>query len=260
MIFKMYNNGSTMAEIIRELNALNVKTSRGNAFNKNSIRHILSNEKYLGKYKYKGEVINTNIEPIIDEETFNNAKITLEKNKKAPARSKAIGDMYLLTDKMFCGHCKALMTGVSGTSHTKKFYQYYACNNAKKRKCAKKRIRKDTIEFAVVKKVKEILTPENIRIIAENTVKYFEKQMDTGEANTLKKQLKANKKAIDNLVAAIEQGTPIDIINPQIAKRQAEEQHLQNRIFKLEVMYPTITVPQVMFFMDSFKNGNINDI
>jgi len=51
----------------------------------------------------------------------------MEKNKKAPARAKAVEDYYLLITKLFCGHCKAAMTGFSGTSHTGKFHQYYGC-------------------------------------------------------------------------------------------------------------------------------------
>ena len=40
------------------------------------------------------------------------AQILLEKNKKAPARLKAVEENYLLTLKLFCGHCLCTMTGV----------------------------------------------------------------------------------------------------------------------------------------------------
>ncbi len=42
----------------------------------------------------------------------------MKKNKKAPARHKAEDD-YLLTTKLFCGTCKAMMVGESGTSGTR---------------------------------------------------------------------------------------------------------------------------------------------
>ena len=41
------------------------------------------------------------------------------KNKKAPARHKA-GESYLLTTKLYCGKCGALMFVESGVSHTGK--------------------------------------------------------------------------------------------------------------------------------------------
>ena len=50
---------------------------------------------------------------------FNKVQEKLAKNKKAPARHKA-EDTYLLTTKLYCGKCGALMFGESGVSHTGK--------------------------------------------------------------------------------------------------------------------------------------------
>ena len=55
----------------------------------------------------------------------------MAKNKKAPARAKAIDESYLLTTKLFCGHCNCAMTGVSGISATGKSHQYYCCEDAR---------------------------------------------------------------------------------------------------------------------------------
>ena len=63
---------------------------------------------------------------------------TLHKNKRAPACGKA-DEEYLLTTKLFCGKCGALMFGESGTSATGRTYYYYKCANVKRRKdCNKK--------------------------------------------------------------------------------------------------------------------------
>ena len=48
----------------------------------------------------------------------------MEKNKRAPACGKA-DEEYLLTTKLFCGKCGALMFGESGTSATGRTYYYY---------------------------------------------------------------------------------------------------------------------------------------
>ena len=58
---------------------------------------------------------------------------TLHKNKRAPACGKA-DEEYLLTTKLFCGKCGALMFGESGTSATGRTYYYYKCANVKRRK------------------------------------------------------------------------------------------------------------------------------
>ena len=74
----------------------------------------------------------------------------LAKNKKAPARHKA-EESYLLTTKLYCGKCGALMFGESGISHTGKMYTYYKCAAAKKKKtCDKKAVRKQWLEDLVV--------------------------------------------------------------------------------------------------------------
>jgi DNA invertase Pin-like site-specific DNA recombinase len=115
-IFEMYLGGMTMAEIIRYLNDNGVKTSYGNPYNKDSICRILTNRKYLGIYIYDGIEVPGGIPQIIDDKTFSDAQLLLDKNKKAPSRLKAIDENYLLTPKLYCGHCLSTITGESGTS------------------------------------------------------------------------------------------------------------------------------------------------
>ena len=81
---------------------------------------------------------------------FNKVQEKLAKNKKPPARHKA-EESYLLTTKLYCGKCGALMFGESGVSHTGKMYTYYKCAAAKKKKtCDKKAVRKQWLEDLVV--------------------------------------------------------------------------------------------------------------
>ena len=141
----MYVNGYLMADIIRHLNNRHIKTVTGGDFNKNSIRNILLNKKYIGIYTYNGNDTYDGIPRIIDNNTFNKVQEIMFKNKKAPARARAKTE-YLLTTKLFCGHCKDLMTGYSGTSKTGKLHNYYMCNNARKKLCNKKAVQKDYIE------------------------------------------------------------------------------------------------------------------
>jgi hypothetical protein len=60
---------------------------------------------------------------IISDELFKKVGDILNVNKKARARAKA-DEPYILTTKLFCGHCKEMMTGVSGTSKTGKKHYY----------------------------------------------------------------------------------------------------------------------------------------
>jgi len=83
------------------------------------------------------------IPAIVPEDLFERVQERLAKNKKAPARHKAEDD-YLLTTKLFCGHCGAYMVGESGTSRTGNVHHYYKCVTVKKRgACKKKTVRKN---------------------------------------------------------------------------------------------------------------------
>ena len=65
-IFELYASGKTVVEICDILNAQGYKTSRGVAFNKNSLRTILQNKRYIGIYTYKDKEIPDGIPRIID--------------------------------------------------------------------------------------------------------------------------------------------------------------------------------------------------
>ena len=135
-IFDMYLKCENMASIIRYLNKQNIKTSRGNNFNKNSIRRILLDQKYIGVYSSAGITINNGIPPIIDKETFEKVKEAMKKNKNARGHARAKAE-YLLTTKIFCGHCKSAMVGVSTTKASGKIYNWYKCKNAIAKCCNK---------------------------------------------------------------------------------------------------------------------------
>ena len=51
-IFTMYSEGKSATQIVNWLNEQGCKTSRGNAFNKNSLKTILRNDKYIGVYRF----------------------------------------------------------------------------------------------------------------------------------------------------------------------------------------------------------------
>ena len=259
-IFDMYISGNTMAEVIRYLNQVGAKTALGNEFNKNSIRRILTNKKYIGIYTYKGIETSGNIPRIIDDETFKQAGIRLQKNKKAPARAKAKEEMYLLSAKILCGHCNANITGISGTSRNKTIHQYYQCSNNKKKKCILKPVKKSYIEDLVINTVMKILTPEKIDEISKNVCTLSEKESNTDTLKRLKKKIKENETATNNLIKALESGKAIDIISAQIEKRRLEKQNLEIQIAREKILKPKLEINQVKFFLGKFLDGDISNI
>ena len=250
-IFEMYINDYKMADIIRYLNERNIKTSFNKEFNKNSIRTILTNKKYIGIYSYKGKETKDAIPRIIDDVTFQKAQEKLQKNKEAPSRSKAKAK-YLLTTKLFCGTCKEMMVGVSGTSHTGKLHCYYSCKGSWQNKCNRKNIPKDYIEDLVIEQVINYLTTENINIIAKNVVKLAEKEKNHSRLHQLEKSLKEIEKqktnVFDSLKICYDNNVRKSIFE-EIAKMDKQKADIENQIILEKNSYFQFTVPQIRAFL-----------
>ena len=259
-IFEMYVEGYTMAEIIRYLNVNQIKTSHGNEFNKNSINRILTNKRYIGIYTYHDMETPDGLPRIIDDDLFWEAQRIMGKKRKAPARAKANAD-YLLSTKLFCGHCKAAMTGVSGTSGTadKKYYYYQCVTNRRDKSCDKKTIGKDYIEDLVVTKLREFLTSENINTIAKEVVDLCERERNTDILKQINKQLKENERSTENLLKALDSGQITDVIVERIAQKKKERTELEQQQTMEEVQHPTPTIQEIRCFLSQFRKGDIND-
>ena len=257
-IFEMYVEGHTMADIIRYLNANQVKTAYGNDFNKNSLNRILKNKRYIGIYTYCDKEIADGLPRIIDDELFWEAQRIMEKNKKAPARAKAKVD-YILTTKLFCGHCKSAMTGISGTSKTERKYYYYQCvSNRRDKSCDKKIIGKEYIEDLVVNKLRDFLTTDNINTIAKEVVDLCERESNNDNTKRLQKLLRENAKATENLFKALESGQAVDVIADRIAQKKKERDALEHELLLETVQHPVTTITDIRFFLSQFKKGDIN--
>jgi DNA invertase Pin-like site-specific DNA recombinase len=261
-IFTMYGNGKNRSEIIDYCNNKGYKTSRGQDFNKNSVDRILTNEKYIGTYRHGDIVIEKGIPAIIDDFLFNKVQTMLKKNYKSRARSKAIVD-YVLSGKLFCGHCKETMVGISGTSKSGKKHHYYKCSTRKDHhSCNKENERKEWLEDVVIKStVEQILTDENIELIAKKAMELIEADnADTSELKYYENELKETRKQIKNIVDMVAKG----VANKSIADRLTElENYETDVITNLEyakMKKPTLTKEQIIYWLETFRYGDINDI
>ncbi|GEM_PF-33133 len=257
-IFEMYASGKTVAEITKYLNAKQVKTSLGKEFNKNSLHRLLRNKRYIGYYIYKATETPDGMPRIIEDELFERVQHILDRNKKAPARSRG-KEEYLLTTKLFCGYCREMMTGYGGTGKSGKTYHYYACNNYKRRKCKKKVISKEKIEDRVVLECCKLLTDRNIEKIAASVASACEADYDSSAIKRIKAAIQEADTAVENLWKALERGQTVDMITGRIEKRKREKDELQGQLAIEMGKQITFTAPQIKAFLYSLKRGNIND-
>ena len=255
-VFQLYADGKTMKEIKDILNAKGLTNSRGKEFTFNTIQRMLSNRKYIGEYHFGEVTIPDSMPAIVDKELFEKVQQMLVKNKKAPSRHKAEDD-YLLTTKLFCGHCGAIMNGESGTSHTNTTYRYYKCVNSRKKKCKKKPIAKEKIENAVIKRIMQFLEDE--KAIDELVERIYELQFaENTYIPKLEEQIAETQKRIDNLIKAAEQG----FVSESSAKRlkELEETKKQQEIALIQeqIKTPLFTTDQIAFAIYKFRQLDLS--
>lgn len=261
-IFQMYADGMSVTQIINECNRRGYKTSRGNAFSKNSLRSILKNDKYIGVYRFADVIIENGVPSIISRELFEKVQTVLKHNYSVRARKKAKND-YLLTTKLFCGHCGSPMVGESGTSKSGKTYHYYKCIDRKRNhKCKKAVEKKDWLEELIVRfTVQKVLTDEIIERIATKAMEIIEKESsDTIYLEGLQKELKNVKKKIKNIIIAIEQGIITPATKERMDELELEKNEIEKKIIREELKKPLLTKERIMYWLYSFKSGDINDI
>ena len=255
-IFADFIAGKSTKEIADELNAMGHRTSSGNKVDMHYVWRLLSNEKYTGVYNNFGERIEGAIPQIVTKETFLRAQKKLKAKKKQPKKEED-KTMFYLTGKLFCGHCGANMTGDSGKNKSGAVYYYYTCHNKKKNKsCTKKSVKKDYIESVVVQTtIEEILTDENIKIIAENTARLnAEERNNNSEVEILKRQQKENEKAIKNIMTAIENGIFLPDMKERAEQLQAQKESIEEALVQAQTTMPEITKEQIEFFLYEIRS------
>ena len=155
------------------------------------------------------------------------------------------------------------MTGYSGTSKTGKLHTYYICNNAKKKLCTKKAIKKEYIEDFVVEQARGILTDSNIQRIAEEVVNAVNKEKDNKTLKRLNSTLKNIEKQKVNLFDSLK---ICDIDNvkrsifEEINKVEIEIQKIKDEIAIEESGQVKLTTGQVKYFLVQLRRGNINEV
>ena len=258
--FQLYANGETVADICRLFNTKGYHTAKGAEFNRNSFKSMFRNERYIGVYTYRDIRIEDGVPAIIDKELFETVSHRLSKNAEAPARGKAKVE-YLLSGKLFCGHCGASMNGESGTGRHGGKFHYYACYSRKRyHSCDKTPLKKDYIEYLVAQDAMELMTDEVIEEMADMAIAQSDQDL---KENTRIPELTAKKQeveqAIGNITKAIEKGVASDTLLNRLTELEKEKKNLATQLADEEKYIYRIDRDQIIFWLSKFKDGDIED-
>ena len=161
---------------------------------------------------------------------------------------------YLLTTKLFCGHCKEPMPGYGGTSKTGARYHYYKCNGSKKKLCSKLPVPKEEIEEIVINACMYLFTEERIKFIADAIYKACLEDGDLLSIKRIQETIDETDKAIENLWNALEQGQSVQRITERINKREAEKKELEKQLAIEKRKKIGFDYDQILAYLDYIKS------
>lgn len=241
-IYHLCADRHSIAEIVRIL------ANKGVFMKNGSIYRILSNSHYMGKWEMLGMEIE--VEPIITEEEWTAAHQKLKEPKKGGTKMD-----YLLSGKLVCEKCGAILTGTHGTSKSGKKFAYYQCRN----KCIKplpkdkydRLILEDTVQFA--------LTDDMIGQIIDRIMEIQEEDTQSIEIKRTEAQISDLNKRKDNLLDAVENGLKIDSVADRINDLDYKLDLLNKSLSDLKIKRPTIPREFLKMWLESFRDGDIEN-
>ena len=259
-IFKRFLDGETFVAIAADLNQRGFRTSLGNPWNKGSFHRLLSNENYIGTYKYAGVIKEHGIPAIVSEEVFHATQEKLV-TKGNPQGRKRTNVSYLLTGKLKCGHCNSFMSGFSATGrHGGKFYYYGCADRRSGGSCKKEHVRKDFIEHKVAELTKAVVLQDDvIEWLADNVVKVQLEAMKSPEFTAMKDQLAEKKKAAKNIMAAIEQGIITATTKDRLLELEAEIDALEKSLAVARRIHKPIDKERIIYALEQYRDGDLDD-
>lgn len=261
--FQRFIAGDTIASICRSFNARGIRTARNGKFNRSSFTKIFRNEKYIGVYQYRDYKSNA-IPPIIDMDTWNKAQIKVKELKETntPASGKA-HLIYLLSGKLYCGHCGSRMVASKNRKPSGNYYAYYTCRGSRValNGCEMKYIRKEYIEPIIVQDALSMLTDENIDLLAETALKENQHELETTtNIPALKQRLSVINGSLENITKAIEIGSAPDTLVKRMIELEKEKKQLEAELKTEEKDIPfEIDKYHIIHWLESLRTGNIQD-
>ena len=264
-IFELNLTGLSLKKINETITDEFGKSFFGNP--SNSINKILKYRGYTGLYCRYDTEIKDGMPRIISDDLFEQTQIYREKTRKTPARARA-REEYLLTSRIFCGYHdhslenRVMMVGVSGTSKTGAIHNYYTCKHVwRKQGCSKKNVRKHDIENLILSHAKAQLTTEHINLIAKIVGDISKKENNIPKITEIKRQLKDNSSAVENLMIALETGEHMDLITERLNKKKEERAVLEKRLIREQLEKVDIDENEIKFFLIRLRDTeDITDI
>jgi site-specific DNA recombinase len=212
----------------------------GGRFCKQTVINILTNPAYIGKIRYKNKIYKGGHEAVIDNNTFNEAKSILEKNREVRRTPKSNDHIYLLKGILRDGKCNHMMTPYSSTGRNALHYYYKCTLRAHKGKeaCNTGYVSADAVENLVLNFIKQISMDEAyIAAIVKEANGQSSKAIKKlkSEKISLEKRLLPVRKELQAMARAIaEGGKKFKVLANELERLENERNAMETELTELQ--------------------------
>lgn len=214
-LFNFAATRATRKEMLEWMDERGIRNSRGNKYNYNSLRLLLSCEKYVGTYIFGDVRIDGGMPQIIERDLFDRVQLSQRTRPRVNA--------FPLSGILFDDETGLPYHGTSGTGCSGKSYLYYAC----KLESGTVRYNKDDVEQAVEEVISKAFSERSVaEAIADAALELISAQFDGGELREAEEKLKAARNRRERLLDAIEDGVPVADVKPRLDETRAEIEKL----------------------------------
>lgn len=199
-IFYRYITGEPLRSIERDFIKRGIVNQYGSSWSPKQMRRTIANKIYCGYMKSHDEWIKGHHEPIVDEETWNEANKRLEENQR-DFKGKGIktgvhANTTLLGGLLFCSHCGARYGKATSGSKKYNLYDVYKCYSRHKKvksmikdeNCKNKTYRVEELDRIVIDQITS-LTLEEIHDLSQKRKTVSRKEVIQKELESVESQI-----------------------------------------------------------------------
>ena len=261
-VYFKYAQGYTVPDILLSLNNRNLRNREGNPFHVKYLYDMLNYPKYRGLVEHDGVVYDNIFPRIISDEIWE--KVSQRHQEDALGVGVKTSSNYLLSGRMYCAHCFHPLIGISAHGRHCKYY-YYACNRGRRvpNDCEARPLDRDTIHDIVFNTTCALVADNNmIAELAHLIMQEHNRAVkDDYTLQSLESRLQTVKRAMENMLRAIESGIITEQTKARMEELQEQAQRLQLEINveKIRVRPDLETIDVVDFLRSQFFGETQDD-
>lgn len=149
------------------------------------------------------------------------------------------------------------MVGYAGTSRNGTLHYYYTCKSRGNDGCTKHNVRRDFIEQFVVDLTRACLSRADVTDwLVSGYIELKKQAQETSDVPVMEEELSSRKKALDNIMKAIEAGIFNETTSARMQELETEIHDLERSIALGRAMFEEpVDGERMRFYLEKLRNG-----